>query len=257
MNTHSNDIAAAANLLRQALNIVAFTGAGVSTASGIPDFRSPTSGLWDNADPMAIASLSSFRQDPMPFFNWVRPLLATLIQAQPNETHKILAQLEKNHHLKAIITQNIDGLHQQAGNTRVHEIHGHFRTATCAHCFKQYDALPLVETFQKSGKIPYCDCQKRGSVIKPDVILFGEQLPIQVVNAANSDAMKSDLMLVLGSSLRVAPANHIPLQAVEYGSRLIIINYEPTPLDRHAEIVINGDVNTILPQIVDLLDRIV
>lgn len=244
----------AVELVKNAENIVAFTGAGISTASGIPDFRSPSSGLWKQHDPMIVASLMGFRQNPQAFFDWVSPLLDTIQSAQPTKAHTALATLEKHGKLKAIITQNIDNLHQVAGNKTVYEIHGHIRTATCTHCFKKYDAAPLIEQLRNQQTLPYCNCQSRGSVIKPDVILFGEQLPKETVQEALKTLAKANLLIVVGSSLRVEPASYLPFTAINHGAKVIIINYEPTPVDHVANVVINDDVEKILPQIVGTLD---
>lgn len=240
---------AAVALLQKAQYVVALTGAGVSTASGIPDFRSANSGLWTRQDPMAVASLTAFRQDPAAFFNWVRPLVAQIHQAVPNTAHYALAQIQN---LAAIITQNIDGLHTRAGSPTVYEIHGHLRTATCTHCFSKHNALPIIEDLLMASELPRCTC---GAVLKPDVILFEEQLPMQVVNKARQAVLKTDLLLVAGSSLQVHPANELPHAALRHGARLIIINSEPTPLDTYADVVLHGDVTDILPALVRGLEN--
>lgn len=250
MHSHADAIERSVELIRNAQRVVAFTGAGVSTASGIPDFRSASDGLWAHQDPLKVASLNSFRQDPTLFFNWVHPILALIQDAKPNATHLALAALQRANQLEAIITQNIDGLHTAAGNTSVYELHGHLRTATCTHCFKKYDAAPLLSAFRETCEIPLCNCQAAGSVIKPDIILFGEQLPRQTVQQAQKTIIQADLLLVVGSSLRVAPASEVPFTAIQYGAKVIIINYEPTPADATAAVVIHADVNEILPQIV-------
>jgi NAD-dependent deacetylase len=242
-----NEIARAAELIQGARHLIAFTGAGHSTASGIPDFRSPGSGLWENANPMLVASIWSFRLNPQTFFDWIRPMAETLLNAKPNPAHHALAQLEEMGILQTIITQNIDNLHQRAGSRRVLELHGHMREATCIRCYAKVPVDPIVERFILNGKVPRCQC---GGVLKPDVILFGEQLPIQVLNQAMAEARRADLILIAGSSLEVTPAADIPYLAVDCGAKGIIVNLQPTGFDAQAEVVIHSDVADILPRIV-------
>ena len=242
-------IARAADLLRGAECAVALTGAGISTPSGIPDFRSPESGLWDQADPFAVASISGFQRSPQDFYDWIRPLARLMEQAQPNPAHQALARLESAGLLKSIITQNIDGLHQRAGSARVHEVHGHMREATCICCYQVVSTDGLIGPFLDGGEMPHCSC---GGLLKPNVILFGEQLPVEAVTAARQDAAACDLMLVAGSSLEVVPAADLPSAAVDRGSRVIIVNYQPTYLDETADVVIHHDVAEVLPRIVDM-----
>lgn len=249
------DIQAAALLLKQARSIVVFTGAGISTPSGIPDFRSPHSGLWTNVDPMAVASIYGFRQNPEAFYNWIYPLARLTLAAQPNSAHYAVARLEALTHFGAVITQNIDMLHSRAGSKTVYELHGHLREATCIHCFAVFPAEPIIAQYLQDRRVPRCPgC---GSVLKPNVILFGEQLPIQQLLAAQDAARKADVMLVVGSSLEVAPASDIPLLTRRYGGKIIIVNLEPTPLDPLADLVFHADAAETLPQIVDCLEAFV
>lgn len=240
----------AASLLRSADRGSAFTGAGISTPSGIPDFRSPGSGLWERADPMEVASIGAFQTRPHAFFEWVRPLVAGLLAADPNPAHIALAQLEQMGYFEAVITQNIDNLHQRAGSRRVLEIHGHLRTATCLGCNHQVQIDQELDLFVERGTIPRCDtCD---ALLKPDVVLFGEMLPLSVMNEATRVAERCDVMLVAGSSLEVTPAADLPVTAMEAGARLIIVNREPTLLDKQADVVIRSDVAEVLPRLVDL-----
>jgi NAD-dependent deacetylase len=238
----------AAELLRQADSAVALTGAGHSTPSGIPDFRSPESGLWTQVDPLAVASLFAFRLRPQGFYDWIRPLARVMLEAQPNPGHHALAQLEKAGLLRSVITQNIDGLHQRAGSLRVHEVHGHMREATCIHCYRVVPAESLIEEFLAEGQVPRCTC---GGVMKPNVILFGEQLPLNVLTAARQDTTACDLMLVIGSSLTVEPVSDLPLMALGHGAKLIIVNYQPTHLDERADVLIHADLADVVPRIAD------
>ena len=255
MHDLDNLITQAAKLLRQATCAVAMTGAGVSTPSGIPDFRSPDSGLWNQVDPFAVASVFAFRQRPQEFYDWIRPLARLMLDAQPNPAHHALARLETAGLLKSIITQNIDGLHQQAGSQWVHEVHGHMRQATCIRCYQVVPADSLIEALIERGQVPRCAC---GGVMKPNVILLGEQLPLHVLTAARQDARACDVMLVAGSSLEVEPAADLPLVALGRGARLIIVNYQAAYLDERADVLIHADVAHVLPRIADLaIDNLV
>lgn len=245
-------IAVVAGWIRQAENIVAFTGAGISTPSGIPDFRGENSGLWENVDPHRVASIYGFRKEPQAFYDWVRPLVNTIRNAQPNVAHDALVWLENTGKLRAVITQNIDMLHTRAGNTIVFELHGHMRLATCISCFREYPGGAILEKFLEDGTIPRCpECD---GVLKPNVILFGEQLPYNQMMGAKKAVRVADLCIVVGSSLEVAPASDIPLIAKRNGAKLVIINKEATLLDRFADLVIPGDAATILPDIIKQLE---
>jgi NAD-dependent deacetylase len=237
----------AISLLAGASSIVALTGAGISTPSGVPDFRSPGSGLWERADPLEVASIYSFRRQPQRFYDWIRPLAVLTLQAQPNPAHEALATLEAAGRLRSIVTQNIDGLHQAAGSRRVIEVHGHLRQATCIQCYQRLPARPIIERFVADGEVPRCgEC---GGVVKPDVILFGEQLPVQALHDAQQEAKRCDVLLVAGSSLEVAPVGDLPLLARDAGARLIFVNLEPTHLDSLADVVLHADVAEVLPRL--------
>jgi NAD-dependent deacetylase len=240
-------VAQAADLIGRAQYAVALTGAGISTPSGIPDFRSPQSGMWERADPFEVASLLAFRYEPERFYAWVRPLAALMRQAQPNPAHCALAELEQRGRLRAVITQNIDELHTRAGSRHVLEVHGSLQSATCLHCGVQHRGQGLFDRFVADGQAPRCpDC---GAVVKPDVILMGEELRQDVLHAARREARRCDVMLVAGSSLEVMPAAGLPQEALAYGARLILVNLQPTYLDERATVLIRGDVAGVLPQI--------
>ena len=242
----------AAELVQSANVIVAFTGAGISTPSGIPDFRSNKSSLWEQHDPMEVASIYGFRKNPQAFFDWVRPLAQKTIEAQPNPAHFALVQLEAIGKLDSIITQNIDMLHTRAGSSTVYELHGHMREVTCIHCFTKYKADMVIQDVVKTGNVPKCPkCQ---GVLKPDVILFGEQLPYKQVKLAKDAVRKCDLMIVIGSSLEVYPASDLPVLAHRNNAKIIIINLQPTPLDKLADIIIRDNVATTLPAIMEQLE---
>jgi len=237
----------AQSLLDNARYTIALTGAGISTPSGIPDFRSPDSGLWESADPFEVASIYSFRRRPQDFYDWIHPLANLTLNAEPNLAHAALAQLEQHGRLHGIITQNVDALHSKAGSSTVHEVHGHFREMTCLRCYKIVPADLHLNTFIRDREVPHCD--SCGGILKPNVILVGEQLPVRVLNEAKKQARKCDLMIVVGSSLEMAPAGDLPALAVETGAKLLIINLEPTHLDHLADTVIIGDAVDVLPRL--------
>lgn len=239
-------IADARRLLKEARHTIALTGAGISTPSGIPDFRSRQSGLWQHADPMQVASIYAFRQRPQDFYDWIHPLAAKTLAAEPNAAHNALAQMEACGSLAAIITQNIDMLHSRAGSQNVIEIHGHLRELTCLDCFEIVPSDGVLRAFIENHETPRCPC---GGVYKPNVILFGEQLPVRALTRSKRAARECDLMLVVGSSLEVAPAGDLPLIARENGARFIVVNLEPTYADEFADVVIHDDVVRVLPQL--------
>ena len=237
----------AAVLIRKAERAVVLTGAGISTPSGIPDFRSEGSGLWSRDEPMEVASLSTFRTFPERFFNWFQPLAGQIFSAEPNAAHLALAEFERAGHVRTVLTQNIDGLHQKAGSQNVVEIHGTLRTLSCTNCFRRFEAAPFLQPYIETGKIPQClNCN---GILKPDVILFGEQLPQSAWYEAERAARQCDLMIVAGSSLEVLPVARLPMQALDRGAHLIILNNTPTYLNVRADVIIRDDVATTLPQI--------
>jgi len=249
-----HNIRCAADIIRQSQRAAVLTGAGISTHSGIPDFRSPHSGLWEQYDPLEVASLQSFRYNPSKFYNWLRPLAMGITAAKPNVAHQGIADLEQAGYVKTVITQNIDGLHKRAGSSNVLEVHGSFETLTCTSCFHKYNSDQYLATYLTRGEIPYCaSCHH---VLKPDVILFGEQLPAAIWLKALEASKKCDLMIVAGSSLEVLPVAGLPMRAIEHGAHLIIINQSVTYLDVRADVVFNEDVAEIIPEIVkEVLDE--
>jgi NAD-dependent deacetylase len=241
----------AADLLRPARKAVVFTGAGISTPSGIPDFRSADTGLWERFDPMKVASIEVFRRQPEQFYNWLRPLLQSIWAAQPNAAHMALADLERNGFIKAVITQNIDDLHQRAGSKTVYEVHGSLRTMTCMRCHNSHTAQQFHDQLESADKMPHCpECDR---VLKPDITLFGEMLPTETWLAAERACKNADVILVAGSSLEVWPAASLPELGVEHGARLIINNMTPTYLDSQADVLLPMDVSEAIPRIAGLL----
>jgi NAD-dependent deacetylase len=244
----------ASQLIQEARSAVALSGAGISTPSGIPDFRTAGSGLWTRFNPLEVASLSAFRYHPRRFYEWLRPLASHMLNAQPNPGHLALAELESSGFIQAVITQNIDTLHQRAGSKNVLEVHGTFESLTCTTCFNQQKTgEKILKTFIEGEDIPRCS--QCGGILKPDVVLFGEQLPAQIWQQARTLSRECDVMLVLGSSLTVAPVSDLPESALQSGAKLIIINQMETHLDQAAQVVIHGDLEEVLPEIKERINH--
>lgn len=238
----------AADILRGSRRTVVLSGAGISTPSGIPDFRSAEGGLWAKYDPFEVASLSAFRYQPEKFYNWMRQLANTIFYAEPNPAHYGIAQLEQANLVHTVITQNIDLLHQRAGSKNVLEVHGTFGTLTCIWCFRHADSADFIQPYLEEGIIPHCPhC---GHVLKPDVVLFGEQLPAKTWLKAEQASKDCDVMIVAGSSLEVLPVASLPMRALENGAHLILINHSETYVDVRADVVFHEGVEVIIPRIV-------
>jgi NAD-dependent deacetylase len=237
----------AVELIHHGARIVAFTGAGFSTASGIPDFRSAEGGLWSKIDPMEVASLSAFRFTPERFYDWARPLAARLSAAEPNPAHFALHALERTGREVTVITQNIDNLHQKAGSSRVIEIHGSFRTLICTGCRRRFDTETEIEPRLLEMRIPLCPhCR---SILKPGATLFGEDLPRDSWQAAAAACRECDVMIVAGTALEVYPAAELPEIAVRNRAAVISVNISPTPLEPRASVAVRGRVEHVLPTI--------
>ena len=243
----------AAELLSSATKGVALTGAGVSAESGIPTFRG-AGGLWSQYDPVKVASLDNFMRDPSAYWTVAKERGPAVLAARPNPGHHALAGLEKAGRLVALVTQNTDGLHQDAGSRHVIELHGSGRTVQCLDCGAR-EPRADVQARLAAEMPPRCRICG-GIFLKPTVVLFGEAMPIPAVEEALARARAADVMLVVGSSLVVYPAAHVPLAAVEAGAALIVVNAEPTPIDRFAEVVIRGRSGEILPEVASLLSAV-
>jgi NAD-dependent deacetylase len=208
--------------------------------SGIPDFRSPGTGLWENVDPMEVAHISVWRREPERFWGFYGQRFAALEGKQPNAAHRALATLEEAGRLDAVITQNIDGLHRAAGTRELVEVHGSIASASCLADGRSY---PLAETRARLAAdpqgIPRCDC---GAPLKPDVILFGELLDETAIGRAGDLASGADLMLAVGSSLEVYPAAGLPEMTLASGGQVAVITKSATPFDRVAAVRLSGDV---------------
>lgn len=236
-------VARAASVLSRARAAVALTGAGISTESGLPDFRSP-GGLWANVNPLEVATITAFRRDPQRFYEFYRTRLATLAGARPNPAHLALAQLEAGGIVRAVVTQNVDGLHQAAGSRRVIELHGNLREAVCADCGWVGPIAVLAGALER-GTLPRCDAC--GGRLKPNVVLFEELLPQAPYLEAEEACRRADAVLVVGSSLQVTPAGWLPELAHRHGAAVVIVNEEPTPLDHLADVLLCGRAGMVLP----------
>ena len=233
-----------AQLFRERGPAVVLTGAGVSTESGIPDFRSP-SGIWANVDPLEYGSLDAFRRDPVKVWDFYAPRFSMLGSAEPNAGHVALAELERLGHVTAVVTQNIDLLHERAGSREIVEVHGSIRSASCPDCGRMH---PLAEVLTLAGNgAPACtNC---GAILKPDVVFFGELLPEAAIERASELAASASLMLVVGSALEVYPIAGLPLDTLRSGGALAILNRGPTALDSRATLKLDGSAGELLPQL--------
>ena len=247
MDQFNDQFAEAVTILQQARTVVALTGAGVSTPSGIPDFRGAAHGLWEETDPLAVASSLTFRYEPERFFAWVRPLARLMQAAEPNDAHRALAALEAQGTLHTVITQNIDELHRRAGSQRLLELHGSLSTATCLRCYANCLAAEPMLLFIETGALPRCVAC--GGLLKPNVTLMGEELPAKVLRAAKQAVRECDALLVAGTSLEVMPAASLPVEALNAGAKVIMVNREQTILDERAAVVLRGDVAELLPRL--------
>ena len=234
-------------MIVEAQPCVVLTGAGVSTESGIPDFRSRT-GIWAQYDPMEYATIDAFRRDPAKVWGFYSKRLGVLADAKPNAAHVVLAELERQGLVEAVITQNVDRLHQEAGSRRVIEVHGSIRSASCFVCSHREEYERVVEL----GPVPACaEC---GAVLKPDVVMFGELLPAGVMEEASELVRRAGLLLVVGSSLEVYPVAGLPEDALQAGARLAIVNRGPTPYYRRADLKIDASAGETLAAAIAALD---
>jgi NAD-dependent deacetylase len=237
-----------AELVRRSNRTVALTGAGISVPSGIPDFRSPGTGLWENVDPMEVAHIDVFRRDPTRFWSYYRPRLGMLDDKQPNDAHRALAELEARGMLEAVITQNIDRLHRKAGSKRVIEVHGTTETGSCLACSASYPLAEVEGLFDADG---VARCDQCDGPVKPDVVLFGELLPEAAMEEASELAARAELLLCVGSSLEVYPVASLPGMTTAAGGTLAIITKGSTPYDADAAVRLDGDVVDELGALLD------
>jgi NAD-dependent deacetylase len=240
-----------ADLLRESERAVVLTGAGISVPSGIPDFRSPGIGLWENVDPMEVAHIDAWRRDPDRFWSFYGQRFASLVDKQPNDAHHAIAELERRGLVRAVITQNIDRLHRLAGTKRLIEVHGSIDQSVCLQCGGKVSIARVVELLDAGDGAPLCESCVLP--LKPDVVLFGELLPEAALSEAQSLALKADLMMCVGSSLEVYPVAGLPAMVHGAGGRLVLITQGPTPYDADAEVKLDGDVVTELSAVLAAL----
>ena len=238
-----------AGLIRERQPCVVLTGAGVSTESGIPDFRSPT-GLWAHFDPLEFGSIEAFRRDPHKVWSFYKPRVSMLTDAVPNPAHLALAELEQQGLVQAVVTQNIDLLHERAGSRAVVEVHGSIRTATCPGCGARHELEQVLELLAEADAPA---CPACGEIVKPDVVFFGELLPPEAIDRAYALARAAALMLVVGSALEVYPIAGLPEETLAAGGKLAIVNRGPTPYDGRASLRIDGSAGEVLPAVVAAL----
>lgn len=228
-------------LVRGARSVVALTGAGISVPSGIPDFRSPGTGMWERVDPMEVAHIDAFRTDPSRFWSFYGERFATLGGKAPNAAHRALATMEERGLLDAVITQNVDMLHRRAGTRELVEIHGSIATCSCQLCGAHVE-LEAARTLLRDAADGIPRCPGCESPLKPDVVLFGELLPASALTRASELCRCADLLLCIGSSLEVHPVASLPMLTHDAGGRVAIITRGPTPLDDIADVRLEGDV---------------
>jgi len=236
----SFEVTRLAELIREARSVVALTGAGISVPSGIPDFRTPGTGLWENVDPMEVAHIDAWREDPARFWSFYGERFAALEGKQPNGAHEALVELEQRGKLDAVITQNVDMLHRKAGSGEVVEVHGTIEHSSCLDCC---EPVALAQTRARlraaHDGVPRCSC---GQPLKPDVVLFGEFLPEDALARAHELAAGADVLLCVGSSLEVHPVAQLPGVTKRAGGEVAVVTQGPTPCDGFAVVKLTGDV---------------
>lgn len=249
---NSKLIEKAAKLIHGSKYLVVLTGAGISTESGIPDFRSPGTGLWSKYSP-DISSLGNFLRNPVSFWQMAREIAPLIVKAKPNKGHLAIAELDKMGILKGLVTQNIDGLHQKAGNAIVQEIHGNATEMRCVACHGRFDLKTAIKNHKPEDDKYGPACPQCGGELLLNVILFEQMLPRGMWFESVAMSQKADVMVVVGSSLLVAPADTLPQYTLKYGGKLIIINKTSTDFDKKADVVIKGESSIILSQIMNSL----
>jgi NAD-dependent deacetylase len=232
-----------ARLIGEHQPCVALTGAGASTESGIPDFRSPT-GIWAEFDPTEYATLGAFRRDPEKVWRFYAPRFSMLADAEPSRVHLALADLERRGLLEAVVTQNIDRLHERAGSREVVEVHGSIRTSSCPSCGATYELDRVLELLEAGAGAPHCEAC--GTILKPGVVFFDELLPVDAIDRAFELAGRARLLLVVGTSLEVWPVAGLPDETLDSGGRVAVVNQAPTRIDDRAELVLKEPAGAVL-----------
>lgn len=243
---YRDNIKLASEMIKNSNNTWVLTGAGMSTESGIPDFRSPNSGLWEKIDPMEALSSTVLYRDPKKFYKVGYSLLTGMMNFEPNQGHIALVRLEEMGYINGVITQNIDNLHTRAGSKKVLEVHGHIRTGSCIGCGNKVELQVLTKKVENNEIPPRCERCRR--ILRPDVVLFGDQLP-EDFDKAWELVNDCELLIVIGSSLTVSPVNYLPQMA----PKVIIINLHSTSYDPYADIVIRGKSGIVLDKILNIL----
>jgi NAD-dependent deacetylase len=251
VTTATAEAARLAELLRESERAVVLTGAGISVPSGIPDFRTPGTGLWEKVDPMEVAHIDAFRRDPDRFWSFYGQRFASLRDKRPNRAHEIVAELERRGAVRGVITQNVDRLHRLAGSERVVEVHGSIEWAVCLECGGRVGVDRVLELIDSGVGTPECDACV--AALKPDVVLFGELLPPEAMAEAEALAADADLMLCVGSSLEVFPVASLPGVTLGSGGRIALVTQGPTPYDAQADVKLSDDVVTDLEAVVAAL----
>jgi NAD-dependent deacetylase len=229
-----------AELLGRADSAVVLTGAGISVPSGIPDFRTPGTGLWENVDPMEVAHIDAWRSDPDRFWRFYGQRFASLVDKRPNGAHRALVDLERRGLVRGVITQNVDRLHRVAGSERLVEVHGSIEWSVCMQCGGRVPIERVVELLHATAGAP--ECAACVLPLKPAVVLFGELLPQAALATAQDLARAADLMICVGSSLEVHPVAGLPALTRSGGGKIALITQGPTPYDGDAEVKLEGDV---------------
>ena len=244
---------ALASLIREAERAVVLTGAGISVPSGIPDFRSPGTGLWADVDPMEVAHIDAWRRDPDRFWSFYGERFGSLVEKRPNRAHEAVAELERRGAVRGVITQNIDRLHRMAGSERVIEVHGSIEFSRCMRCGGRVPLEHVVELLREGDGAP--ECAACAAPLRPDVVLFGELLPERAMAEAQLLAGEADLMICVGSSLTVYPVAGLPELTLRAGGRLTLVTAGSTPYDAQAEVKLEDDVVDALEGVVAALER--
>ena len=252
-------VALLAERMRAAGSVVALTGAGISVPSGIPDFRTPRTGLWENVDPMEVAHIDAWRRDPARFWMFYGERFQSLRDKRPNRAHELLVELERRRLVDAVVTQNIDQLHERAGSgtarddggAELIELHGTISHSSCLACGRRYPLAEVQERLDADVQgVPRCDC---GRPLKPDVVLFGELLPQAALERAQTLALRADLLLCIGTSLEVYPVAELPSLTLRRGGEVALLTQGPTRFDRDAIVKLDGDVVAELEALVSAL----